>query len=389
MAVHAPVSAQVLSHQQAKVDDKIVKADASYSVPTNIVVVPIFPPSSDFQVHDNDWFRGLYYYMIANERRPGFTDIPFHYIVTSDGRIFKGNSGGEERKISISGLGSDMVVIGYLAGRTDNAFDPRSMQPLSSLVLDVANRNSISLDKVSVATVQYKLDDQNQTVVLQKQDLFGLWGTSLKQVVDPVRGLYAPVPKQYAMTVTAVSLPDTSVNAGDVVTGSLTIKNTGDFGSYFDSSSELLGTKTEGGSKFFLQDVWPGNSQFNIMQQGDSLLPSEEKKYNFKLFAPLYFGDVSENFELFTTGGEKIADSGFTIKLNVVRPAGTKVVEIKPTETGWLRVRSQPSGAADEVARVSTGERYFVTDDAGNGWIQIKMTNGSTGWVSIQYLTFL
>ena len=386
--LQTPVSAQVISHQQAKIDDAIVKNDNSFSVPDNIVLVPIFPPSSDFDARDGDWFRGLYYYMTANERHPGFTDIPFHYIVTRDGRVFRGNSGGEERKISVTDLGSSMVVIGYLAGRNDNAFDPRAKDALGELIIDVCNRNSISPDKVSVAGIKYKLDDVNKTVALERQDLFGLWNTSRTQIVDAVKGLYAPVPKEYKLQVVEVKMPTEAVNPGEIALGTIKIKNVGEFGSYADSLSELIGTHRNGGSKFYLQDIWPSTSQFNIMKEGDSLLPGEERSFDFKVYVPLFIGEVYEEYDVYTAGGQKIPDSGFAIKLNVNRPSG-RIVEIKPTETGWLRVRSQPSGAATEIARVSTGERYFVTGDAGNGWIKIKLTNGTEGWVSSQYLTFL
>jgi hypothetical protein len=381
-------SAQVISHQQARVDDTIAKNDTSFSVPDNIVITPIFPPSADFDAREGDWFRGLYYYMTANERRPGFTDIPFHYIVTSDGRVFRGNSGGEERKISVTDLGSSMVMIGYLAGRSDNAFDPRAKDVLGELVIDICNRNSINPDKVSVASVKYRLDDETKTVSLERQDLFGLWNTSKTQVVDAVKALYAPVPKSYALHVVEVNMPTEAVNPGETAVGTIKIKNVGEFGSYFDSTSEIIGTHRNGGSKFYLQDVWPSTSQFHIMKDGDSLLPGEERSFDFRVYVPLFIGEVYEEYDIYTIGGQKIPDSGFAVKLNVNRPSG-RIVEVKATETGWLRVRSQPSGAATEIGRVSTGERYFVTDDAGNGWIKIKLTNGTEGWVSSQYLTFL
>lgn len=92
--VAQPAFAQVFSHQQIRVDDSIAIDDAAYSIPTKIIVLPLFPPDTSYSLSDTDWFRGLYYYSIANDRRAGFTDIPFHYVVSGSGEVFKGNSGG-------------------------------------------------------------------------------------------------------------------------------------------------------------------------------------------------------------------------------------------------------------------------------------------------------
>lgn len=62
---------------------------------------------------------------------------------------------------------------------------------------------------------------------------------------------------------------------------------------------------------------------------------------------------------------------------------GGKVV-IQNTPTGFLRVREKPSTAGVEVGRVNPGEEYDLLDEQ-NGWYQIKLKDGKTGWVSGQY----
>lgn len=381
--------AQVVSHQQLRIDDTIAIADTAYSMPTQVLVVPIFlPATEDANVADRDWFRGLYYYSIGNERRSGFTDIPFHYVVSRSGEIFKGNAGGEERKISITDVGDDVVVIGYLAARSDSAFDPRSSSALQELILDVINKNSIKPENVKVGTVRYVKDDESKTISIAKQEVFGLWNTSLNSLMEPVRRQYSPVQKTYTIQVVKVDLPAEEVKPDTTVTGKITLKNTGDFGIYPGTISELLGSRTEGASKFYMSDAWTGISQFNLIAEDKVLLPTQEKTFEFKIRVPLYFGAQSEAFVLKNAGGQVVAGSNFDLKLTVARPDGT-VVEVAPTNTGWLRVRSTPSGAATELARISPGERYYVTGDAGNGWIKIKLSDGREGWVSRQFLIFL
>lgn len=384
----APVSAQVISLQQLRVDESIVIKDLAFSVPTQILVVPLFPPESSAGMTDREWFRGLFYYSIANERRPGFTDVPFHYVVSHTGEIFKGNSGGEERKINISGVGDDVVVVGYLAGKSDNAFDPRAQSSLTNLILDISNRNSILGDKVAVGSVKYVRDDESQTITITKADVFGLWKTSLASIMETVKRQYSPVPKTYKVEVVGFDVPAAEVNPGDIVTGKITIKNTGEYGIYPGTTSELVGTKKAGASLFYAVDGWAGISQFSLTSGDPVILPGQEKAFEFKLRAPLYFGAQTEAYGLTNVSGQAIAGTDFNVTLNIKKPEGVTIVEIKETETGWLRVRATPSGAATELTRVSAGERYYQTGDEGNGWVKIKLNDGREGWVSKQFLFY-
>ena len=59
-------------------------------------------------------------------------------------------------------------------------------------------------------------------------------------------------------------------------------------------------------------------------------------------------------------------------------------VLILQTPTGFLRVRDQASLNGSEIAQVNPGETYQLLDEQ-NGWYQIKLNNGKTGWVSADY----
>ncbi|MCA9378999.1 SH3 domain-containing protein, partial [Candidatus Dojkabacteria bacterium] len=224
---------------------------------------------------------------------------------------------------------------------------------------------------------------------IKKQQLYGLWNTSLTSLLDKVRKQYSPVPKQYQAQVVAIELPTTEVKPGETVVGSITLKNTGETGLYPDTISEIIGSFKSGPvSKFYLPEFWASTSQFSLLADDGVLLPGSEKKFDFRLNVPLYFGSQTEEFELKTVGGQKVIGGDFAVTLNVGRPDGVTVVEVGSTETGWLRVRATASSAAAEVARISTGERYYQIGDAGNGWVQLRLTDGREGWVSKRYLIY-
>ncbi|MDO8551475.1 MAG: SH3 domain-containing protein [bacterium] len=59
-------------------------------------------------------------------------------------------------------------------------------------------------------------------------------------------------------------------------------------------------------------------------------------------------------------------------------------VTISSTPTGFLRVRSQPSTSASEIAQVKPGESYPLLDEQ-SGWYKIPYQEGKEGWISGQY----
>ncbi|OGM14284.1 hypothetical protein A3A76_00215 [Candidatus Woesebacteria bacterium RIFCSPLOWO2_01_FULL_39_23] len=62
------------------------------------------------------------------------------------------------------------------------------------------------------------------------------------------------------------------------------------------------------------------------------------------------------------------------------------VVLILNTSTGWLRVREKPSGG--EITKVLPGEKYRLLGED-NGWYEIELQDGTSGWVSSEYTSIV
>jgi hypothetical protein len=68
-------------------------------------------------------------------------------------------------------------------------------------------------------------------------------------------------------------------------------------------------------------------------------------------------------------------------------------VQILSTPTGFLRVRTKPGSAGEEIAEVKPGEKFeLLSEDAETGWYEIQyqdpkpgLPKGITGWISDQY----
>jgi hypothetical protein len=61
-------------------------------------------------------------------------------------------------------------------------------------------------------------------------------------------------------------------------------------------------------------------------------------------------------------------------------------VEIKSTETGWLRVRADASKSSSELGKVYPGEKYSFLEEK-NGWYKIVFGENKEGWISSAYAT--
>lgn len=81
---------------------------------------------------------------------------------------------------------------------------------------------------------------------------------------------------------------------------------------------------------------------------------------------------------------DALASPAATTVFQASPSAALQKIVILDTPTGFLRVRSEPSLGGSEVAEVKPGDTYdFVTEQ--DGWYEIVLSPGKTGWVSTSY----
>jgi len=91
------------------------------------------------------------------------------------------------------------------------------------------------------------------------------------------------------------------------------------------------------------------------------------------------------NFQLALASGQELPIEGAPTPSSAVgKESSLKNIKIKDTPTGFLRVRSGPSTASDEVAQVKPGDTYPYTEEQ-NGWYKISYAEGKEGWISGRY----
>lgn len=112
----------------------------------------------------------------------------------------------------------------------------------------------------------------------------------------------------------------------------------------------------------------------------------------FRLTASIDLAKKEGNKELtitptkkLTPGPTKVKEETATESAETKFEKGTKVV-ILETETGWLRVRLEPSLAGSEAAKVNPGQEFTVLDEK-SGWVKIEYEKGKEGWVNESYVS--
>ncbi|HSA84436.1 MAG TPA: PEGA domain-containing protein, partial [Patescibacteria group bacterium] len=157
-----------------------------------------------------------------------------------------------------------------------------------------------------------------------------------------------------------------------------------------ETASELVVVSLPEGATVFLDAIDIGKSPLSYKDptESDHVLRIQKNGYKeksirirtplgYKLTAAAYLSTVESLF-----GGASLTASASAENDILPTPASGKTVVILDTPTGFLRVRDSINGA--EIGQVSPGDVYEYLDEQ-QGWIQIKLKDGTSGWISGEY----
>lgn len=372
-----------LTNDDLQIAENINNEVTEFAVPDSIVVIPIAPPKELINTDPLDWYKGVYYYQVT---RYGMPAISFHYVVTEEGKLIENRYSSADRKIDIQGENlTNPIIVGYITNQGSLGFKQTAKDRIVSVLTDIVNKNGIELDKIYIKSLEYQ-STQDRKLIISVRDIFVGWENDLQEIIQAIVPQYAPISRVYSVSVEKVGIPTGELNVNTPFQVELSIKNNGEFPIYADSESELvlslLDSEKES-SKYFLRDIWDSQTQIRLMKEGDKLFPNEEKIFNAQFNVPFEFGQVSESFVISNLKGDTLVSTPVDIAISTKSPDG-EVVEILDTETGYLRVRSQPGLNGEEIARVNPGQRFLV-EEKSYGWVKIKLDDSRSGWVSGQY----
>lgn len=140
-------------------------------------------------------------------------------------------------------------------------------------------------------------------------------------------------------------------------------------------SEVFLNSESNGKTPIKLQNIEPGKYKVELKQPG---------------FASSVFSvQIYEGYKLmaYVQLPKKILFDESISKEQTPTPApATKIVEILPTQIGYLPVLDEPSLFADEIGRVAPGRTYiYVGQDTELRWVKIVYDKEKEGWIDNKY----
>ncbi len=144
--------------------------------------------------------------------------------------------------------------------------------------------------------------------------------------------------------------------------------------SFPDKTNVFLDNNEKGITPILLKDVIESDHEIKLTKEGYA-----DKTLQIRTTAGFRLKVV-----VFLSVDPNVASSSAQVPLPTAQAPTVAKVTILDTPTGFLRVRGSSSTASSEIGRVSPGDSLeLVTEE--EGWFQIKMADGKTGWISSQY----
>ncbi|OGH13576.1 MAG: hypothetical protein A3H50_00190 [Candidatus Levybacteria bacterium RIFCSPLOWO2_02_FULL_37_10] len=144
--------------------------------------------------------------------------------------------------------------------------------------------------------------------------------------------------------------------------------------SFPDKTNIFLDNNPEGKTPILLKNVTESDHELKLAKEGYL-----DKTLRIRATSGFRLKSV-----VFLSVNPNVASFSAQTSLSVPQTPKVAKVTILDTPTGFLRVRADSSIASLEIGRVSPGDSLELVGEK-EGWFEIKMTNGKTGWISSQY----
>lgn len=144
--------------------------------------------------------------------------------------------------------------------------------------------------------------------------------------------------------------------------------------SFPDKTNVFLDNNQKGSAPILLKDVTESDHELKLTKEGYL-----DKTLRIRTTSGFRLKSV-----IFLSVNPNVSSSSSQPSLPNPQTPKVEKVTVLDTPTGFLRVRTDSSITSSEIGRVSPGDSLELVAEK-EGWFQIKMTDGKTGWISSQY----
>lgn len=258
-----------------------------------------------------------------------------------------------------------------------------------AVIFVFVNKNSgtgalqVTSAPISKVYIDGKLVGQTPLCKCQASDMVSSGVHSLRLV--PTQGNFDPFEEKITVTPSVLTVVDRTFGPGASSQGSIiSLSQIQDkksaqllIVSFPDKSQVFLDSNSSGQTPLLLQNITASDHDIKLTKDGykDKTIRIRAV-LGYKLEALVYLG---VNLTTATASALPSATPSATPTAQT-----TVNITILNTPTGFLRVRNAPSLGGAEIGQVKPGDKYQLLNEQ-TGWYQIKLTNGSLGWISSQY----
>ena len=311
-----------------KADEALADQSQNQYLPIKkIVLYDLSLTEAPYGVETTEWVKGIYYYTLVYE---AYSDLPYHYLIDSQGKIFEGKKGGCESFPAEKEDGLEKACrVGYLGKAGEK----------------ITQAAQMSFEKLISST----------------QPLF------------------------YQAEVAPPS--EIGLNPQETKTLQLEFKNTGTAIWFGREDSTVALRAINGTSAYYDAASWQSAEQISVISE-PWVLPDSKVTLDVTLKAPLLPDSSQEQFGLFTKDNDswsKIGGSEVTLKVKVKGEVAIPTIRVRETGTGFLNVRSGPGLMFGVVDQVYPGDTLPLLEEQ-VGWVKIRYQQNREGWVSATYV---
>jgi len=348
------------------------QTQTKYVTPTTIYITQITTSSSELQKNASLWVKALYYYSVT---RLHFADIPYNYLIDTNGVVYEGRSGGVGANPELKDA-QGSILIGYLSN--DSVLTNRASSSVRSLVDSLASTWGIS--NLSVAKFSI-VQQEGQLTKLVPGEFNGEFKQSVLDTFSGWTG-YTSEKLQYKAKIEEVTY-NKEVTIGSKLHVTVKVKNLNDFTWLTDKNPIYISAKDVKQSRFAINGIWDSFTKPTHISD-TAIKAGETATFEFDMFAQVAPGEVSEKFQIQKFDNQPFADTEFEVKFSVVKGDKT-LVQVASSEYGFANIRECQWYSCKIIDTVDNGVVYILLAEE-NGWMKIQYTENTVGWVFSRYM---
>ncbi len=348
------------------------QTQTKYVTPTTIYISQITTTSPELQKNPSLWVKTLYYYSIT---RLHFADLPYNYLVDTNGAIYEGRSGGIGANPELRDA-QGSILIGYLSN--DSILTNRASTSLRSLVDSIASTWGIANLSVVKLTISQQ---EGQLSKLVPEELTGEFKQSVLDTFSGWTG-YTTEKLTYKAKIEEVTY-NKEVTIGSKLHVTVKVKNLNDFTWLTDKNPIYISAKDVKQSRFAINGVWDSFTKPTHISD-KAIKSGETATFEFDLSAQIAPGETFEKFVVQKFDAQPFAETEFEVKFNIVKGDKT-LVQVSSSEYGFANIRECQWYSCKIIDTVDNGVVYILLAEE-NGWMKIQYTENTVGWVFSRYM---